>query len=422
MAGHRALGILGAAGLILAIPPAVLAQPPAAPSFHDTIAAAWARLPQRRAFAARQGVAAAQYGAGGAFFPNAPYATGSYINDKALGSNYNYITTQAELGTPVWLPGEGTATQRAAQADAATVAAEADAAHLGLALEVLDLASQATLAANTRDVAARRLTAAQALATDLANRFHVGESSESNALAADAEAAGASVTLSLAEAQLASIRAALAAVTGVAVPPRLAATPAALATRPLVLAAAGSSPGMAALAAHPRIAAAERAVAAAQARARLVWIENRDSPQIGFQGINEKQPGSRWDTRFGVVFRLPFATQARNAPLRAAAEQVVTQAEVALALAQREVLAGIRQAEALLTGAARASTAAERAAGELDRRRGQIERAWHLGEMPLIEVIRANALAFDADLARDKARTELDAGRLRLLIARGLLP
>jgi len=422
MAGHRALGILGAAGLILAIPPAVLAQPPAAPSFHDTIAAAWARLPQRRAFAARQGVAAAQYGAGGAFFPNAPYATGSYINDKALGSNYNYITTQAELGTPVWLPGEGTATQRAAQADAATVAAEADAAHLGLALEVLDLVSQATLAANTRDVAAHRLTAAQALATDLANRFHVGESSESDALAADAEAAGASVTLSLAEAQLASIRAALAAVTGVAVPPRLTATSAALATRPLVLSAAGSSPGMAALAAHPRIAAAERAVAAAQARARLVWIENRDSPQIGFQGINEKQPGSRWDTRFGVVFRLPFATQARNAPLRAAAEQVVTQAEVALALAQREVLAGIRQAEALLTGAARASTAAERAAGELDRRRGQIERAWHLGEMPLIEVIRANALAFDADLARDKARTELDTGRLRLLIARGLLP
>ena len=383
------------------------------PSFHDAVAAAWARLPQRRALAARQGVAAAQFTAGGAFFPNAPYATGTYINDKVLGSNYNYITAQGELGTPVWLPGEGTATQRAAQADAATVAADADAVHLALAVQVLGLAAQAAFTANERDVARRRLASAEALAADLAHRFHVGESSESDALAADAEAAGARVALSAAEAQLASDVAALAAVTGQDTVPRLVAS----ASRPAAQVALAVAP-----ATHPRIIAAERAVAAAEAKARLTRIENRDSPTIGVTGINEKQYGSPWDTRFGVMFRLPFATEARNAPLRAAAEEAVTQAEVQLVLAQREVLTAVHQAAAVLAGAERGSAAALRAAGALDKRRAEVERAWRVGEMPLIEVVRANALAFDADLARNKSRTELEAARQRLRLAEGFLP
>jgi len=178
----------------------------------------------------------------------------------------------------------------------------------------------------------------------------------------------------------------------------------------------------AALARHPRIAAAERSLAAAQASARQVRIENRDAPEIGVQGINEKQPGSRWDTRFGVVLRLPFATDTRNAPRRAAAEQATTQAAVQLALTRREVLAGVRQAEAVLAGAERGTVAAARAASELERRRGQIDRAWRMGEMPLVEVVRANAVAFDAGFARDKALTELSAARLRLQLAEGVLP
>jgi len=386
-------------------------QQPATQSFHDAVASAWARLPQRQDFAAQQGTASARYTAGGAVFPNAPSLNGSYINDKIAGSNYNYVTTQIELSTPIWLPGQGTATQNTAQADNIAIAAASEAAHLALASEVLDLATQATLAANARDVATRRLATARVLASELARRFRVGESSESDALAADADAAMASVTLTDADTRLGLARAALAVIVGTDMLPRLA------------VSGASTPVGMtAALARHPRIAAAERSLAAAQANARLVRIENRDAPEIGVQGINEKQPGSRWDTRFGVVLRLPFATDTRNAPRRAAAEQAMTQAAVQLALTQREVLAGVRQAEAVLAGAERGTVAAARAASELELRRGQIDRAWRMGEMPLVEVVRANAIAFDAGFARDKARTELSAARLRLQLAEGVLP
>ncbi len=400
----------------LARPPAQRPQA-AAQSFHDAVAEAWARLPQRRDFASQRGAAGARYAAAGGLFPSAPYAVGTYFNDKVLGSNYNYLTAQAELGTPIWLPGEATATQATAQADGAAVTAAIEAAHLALAAQVLDLATQATLAANARDAMARRLATAQSLAGDLAHRFQAGESSQSDALAASSDAATAAAALSSAEAQLASARAALAVVVGNDLLPRLDA-PRLIASGPASL----PRPKAEALAAHPRVVAAERAVAAAQASARLVQIENRDSPEIGLQGINEKQPGARWDTRFGFTFRLPFATEARNAPRRAAAELSVTQSMVQLSLAQREVLAGVRQAEAALGGAERSSGAFERAAAELEKRRGQIERAWRMGEMPLIEVVRANALAFDAEYNRDRARSELGAARLRLRLAEGILP
>ncbi len=220
------------------------------------------------------------------------------------------------------------------------------------------------------------------------------------------------------EAQLAAARLAIAVLTGTDLVPRLdlAGLPAS---------GAGGAPGAGGVdlvETHPRIVAAVRAVEAARANAKLVRISDRDDPEVGVLGINEKQPNTRWDTRFGVSVTFHFATEARNAPRRAQAEQQLTEAEVQLVAIRREVAAGIRQAEALLTGFERGSAAAARAASDLERRRGQIERAWRAGEMPLIEVVRANAVAFDAAYARDKAQTDLAAARLRLRLAGGMLP
>ena len=402
-----------ASGAVLSVSAGAFARMPSeaprpVPSFHDAVTAAWGRLPQRQDLAVQGRSAAARYAAGGAFLPNAPYAIGTYFNDKAVGSNYNYLTAQAEVGTPIWLPGQGRATQATAQADGVAVEAAIEAAHLALAAQVLDLAAQASVAVNARDVAARRLATAQSLSTDLARQFRVGEAAQSDALAASADAANTAVTLSNAEAQLAAAQAALAAVVGTPAVPRLDAP--------------GPAPGPGPLSTHPRIVAATRAVEAAQAAARLAQIDIRDSPEVGLQGINEKQPNSKWDTRFGVTIRFSFATEARNAPRRAAAEQAITQAMVQLTVAQREVAAGLQQAQAMLAGAERSSAASTRAASELEKRRGQIERAWRLGEMPFIELVRANALAFDAAAARDRARTTRAAAALDLRLAQGIVP
>lgn len=379
-------------------------------SLGDAVALAWARAPERPVFAARQQSAAVRARVGDALFPQAPTASGAYVNDKVAGSNYNYVTAQLQATTPLWLPGEGTATRRAGQAEGQQAAADEEAAHLLLAARVIELAGQAALAFNARAVAAQRLQTSRALAQDLLRRQQLGEGSQSDALAAQADADSAQMTLSTADAQLAGARGNLAALIG---SPGL---PAFEAGRE------PPTPNGDPLARHPRVVAAEQAVAAARANERLVRIGNRDDPEFGVQGINEKQPGSRWDTRFGVVAVFHFATDARNAPRFAAAQQAITEAEAQLLLARRAVQAAVAEVEATLAGAEAAATAAERAAAALLLRRGQIERAWRLGEMPLIEVVRANVLSFDAAYTRDRARADAVAARLRLRLARGILP
>ena len=392
-------------------------------TLHDAVEAAWERLPQLRDIAARRAVASAKFGAGGALFPNAPTATGTFVNDKIAGSNYNYITSQVELSTPVWLPGEGTATQKAADADLQAASADQDALHVAVAEKVLQLAVQAQEARGALANAQQRLTADQGLAHAVRHRFTVGEAPETDALAADAEALSAEMQLGRAQASAATSMAALAALTGRADLPLLAAAPVPVSACRLSGEAAAPTPAEdAALENNPRVVAAERAVVAARAQARLVRIENRDSPEIGLQGINEKQPDSRWDTRVAVVIRVPFASEARNAPRRAAAEQAVTAAEVQLELARREAVSAQCQSGFALESAERSVAAAAGQASALDRRRGKIERAWQAGEMALVEVIRANAVSFDADLARDKAAIDLVAARVQARLALGILP
>jgi len=379
-------------------------------TMHQAVAEAWARLPQRNSLAAQQNSAAARYLAGGAIVPNAPTAVVSDFNDRIAGSNYNYITTQVGVSTPVWLPGEGTATQNAAQAERVAIEAQAAMAHLVLAADVLRLATSATDAANTRAIAARRLATSRALAGDLSRQFAVGEAAQSDALAAEADAANAAVTLAQAESQLGAAKVTLAEVTG---------SPAI----PALVVPAGIMPaGMVALpeGEHPQLRAAMEQVQAAQAQQRLVYLQDRDDPEIGLQGINEKQPGTQWDTRRDGDVPLCYRDAQRAAPDGGAGGGDERGGSARDGASPGRGGGG---AEAGDAGRGRAGERCRRAGGGgAGEAAGQIERAWRLGEMPFIELVRANALAFDAESARENARTGRAAAALQLRIAQGALP
>ena len=391
------------------------ARPAAAESFREAVQAAWDHAPERVSIEGRRGEATARGRAARSFFPNAPYVTGTYVNDQA-GSAQNYITYQAQVGTPIWLPGEGTATEAVARADLDRVEADADSAHLSLAVAVLDTALQAITATLSADVARQRLSAAQALADDLARGVRAGESARSDLEAARADAESAQASLADAEAQRLRARIALSVLTGLEDIPELSG-------RDIVGASASPAvPGQLAEG-HPRVVAARRAVEAGLAALRLTRISDRDSPEVSVIGIHEKQGFSTpYNTRFGVELRIPFATDARNAPRLAAARSTLMAAEANLMQARRQTDIEIGQAE-IDFAAIRASSAASARAGiQLRKRRIQIERAWHVGEMPLIEVVRARAADFDAELVRARSRALFGAAAMRLSLAEGRLP
>lgn len=398
-----------------AAPAAAHAQPAPVGSFQEAVQAAWDHAPERQAIEGRRGEATARAGAARAFFPNAPFATGTYVNDQ-VGSGQRYITYQAQVGTPLWLPGEGTATEKVARADLNRVDADFSSAHLSLAVIVLDLALQATTATLSTDIAHHRLLAAQSLAASLAQGLRAGEATRSDLQAAQADAETAEASLADAQAQRLRAQTAFTVLTGMEAVPRIMGHATIGMSAPVVVAEQLVEN-------HPRVVAAQRSVEAALAAQRLTRIAERDSPEVTVIGVHEKQGfATPYNTRFGVELRIPFATQARNAPRLALARSTLMNAESNLLLARRQTAIEVRQAEIDLAATHLSAAASARAAIQLQRRRVQIERAWRLGEMPLIEVVRARTADFDAQLVRDRTRVLSGAAEVRLSLAEGHLP
>ncbi len=258
---------------------AVFPLPALAETFSEAIAAAWDRLPERNNIDAADNVANARVREGDALFPNAPHVDGEYDDDR-LGSNDDHRTTGVELGTPVWLPGEGTATVGVGTAQGDAAAAERDAMHLAVARRVLSLALAASLAVDERAVARSRLVVDRLVATALRERYRVGENSQSDALAADAAEAASDAALIDADAAAGEAIVELTAATGSETVPVL----------------EQGAPNVdltdALLALHPNVVAATLEVREAEAEGRLVRIADRDDPELGLQVTNDKQPCS----------------------------------------------------------------------------------------------------------------------------------
>lgn len=387
---------------------------------------AWARSPDRLALEGRGGAAAARGRAAHTLFPNAPFATAIYDDDHFVGSNKSYTTYSGSLNTPLWLPGEGTATARSAGAELAHVAAQDEAGRLLVAGQVLDAAAGLAIARNVREVAGRRLASARLLLSELHRLVRGGEAVQIDEQAAAADLATAEIALADADAQLVSAGEALAVLTGTRTlpeltPPKLT-TPELTPTGAVAAALAGGVPDEAAIGHNPQVAAAQRGVDAAQAELRLVRLADRDDPELGVEAIRDHQFGSPWDTRYGVVVRVPFASRARNLPRIALAQSTLTTAFAELARVQRLVRLGLVQSRAQLDAARRARDAGAVATRQLAARAATIGHAWRLGEMPLIEVVRAQQASFDATLIATRAAVAADVASLRMSLAGGVVP
>ena len=386
---------------------------PARWTLRDAVDAAWARAPDQSSIAAQRQAALERARAARAFFPNAPTLTGTYFDDHAIGSNEGYTTYQAEASTPVWLPGEGTATERVANSDVRTLVAQTASAKLVLAASVLDAAAIATLAQHEQVIARARLSSAQRIAAAVSHASRVGESPAVDLDAVEAEADSAVVSAGNADADAANAIAALATLTGSEAVPQLDAFGD----------GADAAPATAnELDRDPRILVSERKLESAREQLRLVQASPMADPEIGVDGIREKQFGSPWDTRFGVTIHIPLPSRAINRSRIASAQSAVAIAEGELLRMQRQVQLEIVQTSTSLRAARGAQAATARLARELDRRASAMERAWRVGEAPLIELLRARQAAFDADSQNARADISSQVALLRTTLATGAMP
>jgi outer membrane protein TolC len=404
---RKRLGLLVTALLKTAAVTAVLVVSPAlGQTLHDAVEAAWRLNPEIRSLEAKRVQAIAQRGAGESLVPAAPAVTLRHVTDY-LGRNVGRREYEAELGVPLWLPGQGTATVRAADALLARTDAEIAARQLAVAGEVRTALWQAALAEGRAELARQRLGVARQLEADTQRAAKAGEMSQADFQLARAEALTVAADLRDEELALEEARQTFRTLTGMAPP-----TPA---PEPEI----GDPP----VDRHPVLQAARLGVRAAQAQRQLVDLTTRENPEIGLMARRERDArDERYDTVVGVAVRIPFSVDAINAPKRAEAATEVVRSEAEQANVARTVEVEIRQARLAHQAAAeRLSIARDRVAALRDRL-SNVERARRAGEISLVEFVRAQAATFEAEVARATAEVQVGAARARLNQSLGVLP
>ncbi len=394
--------------------PARMAAPRLLPPHEASVAlraamdAAVSRNAALQGAAARRALIAAKQRSAAAFLPGAPTLGAAYVTDQVI-RNRNARDAELSLGTQIWLPGEGTASVRAADADMSRLEAEGVRQVLDVAGQVREALAAVAVAEADQRAAQARLRDARALEADLARRVRGRDAAEAELLVANADRIEAEATLSEKTASLDAARVDYRTLTG------LDPVTAAL-NEPSVPPAQARPP-------DPRVIEAQRAVEVARANRELAAIQSRDSPEVGLVGRRTRDiNGNVYDHSLGLQLRIPFATETRNAPRRAAAEVEYTDAVAALAKLERELSGGESRARIELASAVAARDLAAKRAAVFERQRMLFERSFAEGNTALADLIRARTLAFQADAARERADVGAHQARGRLNQALGLMP
>ncbi len=358
--------------------------------------------------AARKALIAAKQSSAAAFLPGAPTLGAAYVTDQVI-RNRNARDAELSLGTQVWLPGEGTASVRAADADLSRLEAEGLRQVLEVAGQVREALAAVAVAEADQRASQARLRDALALEADLARRVRGRDAAEAELLVASADRIEAEASLSERTAILEASRIDYRTLTGLE--PNAAALNEA------------APPASAARPPDPRVTEARRAVEVAHANRALAGIQTRNSPEVALVGRQLRDiNGNLYDYALGLQLRIPFATETRNAPRRAAAEVEYTDAVAALAKLERELSGSEGRARIEMASATAARDLAAKRAVVFERQRSLFERSFAEGNTPLADLIRARTLAFQADAARERADVGARQARGRLNQALGLMP
>lgn len=400
----------------LVMPRLALAADPVRLPLHDAIAAAWNNDPVRQELAVNAQSADARAEAAHSWFAGGPVLNASYYDDRAAGTNLHYTTWQGGVSVPLWLPGQGTATQRVAAADAQTARARIDVQRMAVAVRLLEQTG-AELLAERRIVAARTVTASLSRITvATAHSRARGESTGVELQAASAQLADARGEIAMAQLEVTAARTALATLMGrPGVPDLLVADPRWLSRLHL------SDLHVIALR-DPRVQAARREVQAAEQQVRLAQASFMPNPEVGLDAIDQGQFGSPWATQIGVNVRVPLPSAVTRTPLIASAQNRLAAANRAEAEAQRAVHNELAQVIAQLGSARDVLGQARISASQSLRRAEAMERSWRVGETPLIEALRARTDAYRALLALNRAEIAQASAVVRIGIATGNMP
>jgi cobalt-zinc-cadmium efflux system outer membrane protein len=349
-------------------------------------------------------LAAAQQSAAQSLWAAPPALELSHRTDK-FSNDLGRTESEVGLAWPLFLPGQRSAKQSAADAERAVVEATLAAAKLRLAGEVREAAWSVVAREAESSIAIRQAQSLKVLAEDVERRVKAGDLARADALAARAEFLAASATAAEARMRLATARAQWKQLTGMEQVPDPA------------------EPARPTTASHPELALATLTAQGAASRIDVVRGARMEPPELTVRYRRETiASGLPAENTIGLAIRIPLGTSDRNLPREKAALAELETAKAEELRQQRRFETEAATA-ALAVSIAEEQAQAEAARTEMLRERtALIEKSFRAGETALPELLRASAASAQAEAALAGQRAALGLARARLNQVNGVMP
>ncbi|GBG15479.1 uncharacterized protein NMK_3087 [Novimethylophilus kurashikiensis] len=377
-------------------------------TMSQVVAKAYERNPQQQVINAGKVMADARSIQAGSMLPGAPAISVRHQNDT-IGSGRNLNEWEAAVELPVWLPGQRAARESVARDWGSSVEANRSGLMLNLAGQVREAVWDVAMNANTAELADQRVKNALALQQDVEKRWKAGELAKTDVMLAQNETLQAQTAQLRAQAELKHAEHRYWMLTGLK----------ALPGHPEENESSRS--GLADD--HPLLAESAAKVTLAQGERALVQVEKRENPQVILNTRHDRGAfDSQFDTSVGVAIRVPLDAGVRSAPLVANAEMGLAQAMSERDQRQLVLLAALHEAEHNLE-----VTRAELNIVEEQHRLAQenlrlARKAFDLGESDLVNLLRVQASAQEAERMLRSRTTQLQWDIARYNQAVGVLP
>lgn len=379
------------------------------PNLASAVEGAWNRAVASAEAAGISRQATAEKKASSALWAAPPSVELSHRNDR-LQSNNGARETEVALAVPLWLPGQKSAKQHAADSLSSLSQLSETEGKLRVAEVVRELHWQiAELQAN-QSLSKQQTSTFAAIASDVDKRVQAGDLARADALAAKGELLSAQAAQSQAETQLEAAKRQWTALTG-------------LAQTPDATLASVESPSPRQLAEHPELLRAEQQVDLARKRVDLVAKSNRSAPEL-ITKFRQDIPGHGQGSAYslGLAVRIPFGTDDRNAPLQAAALTEVDIAQRKEQVLRAQLSARMESAKAAAEASQLQLQTEREKASLLNERAKLIRASFNAGETSLPELLRAASAAAQADYSAARQEAAFGLARARLQQAYGQLP
>ena len=366
------------------------------------------RSPKQAEIQAGKGLVNAKNIQASSFLPGAPAVTAGHQND-VVGSNRNLNQWEVGLDLPLWLPGQKSA--RASLAEGAKTELDKTSANLSLDIagQVRDALWNLGMATNEAELQESRYLAAQALLTDVEKRWKAGELAKTDVMLAQNGTLAAKTALIKAKAEVKHAEHRYWILTGLKELPNTFEEQ--LTSKEMI---DDSHPWLAESAARIEIANHQRALNA---------IEQSENPQVMLNVRHERGAfDSLYNDSVGVAIRVPLDSKVRSAPMLANAEMAIAQAMSEHEQRQRLLESSFHEAQHNLE-VIREEIDILQAQHKLSQESLQLaKKSFALGESDLIDLLRIQATAYEAERALKSRQTQMQWHIARYNQAIGVLP